>query len=118
MATTLITIPQTDLTVGTIGPFVSPRLPVNISLYTVSLTGTAWPASGDVLKVTLERSDDDGATWNFDASAQGSFRDKAGNPPNNALWRIGMPVDGVTTRRLRATIEVLQPCTLSASVSG
>lgn len=116
--TTLIAIPQTALQIGPIGPFVSPRLPVDIPLYTVSLTGVVWPASGDVLKVTLERSDDDGVTWKFDASAQGSFRDKAGNPPNNALWRIGMPVDGVTTRRLRATIEVLQPCTLIASVSG
>ena len=114
----LITIPQTALPVSSIGPFVSPVLDPNIKGYVVNLTGVVWPAAGDVLKVTLERSDDNGASWRFDASAQGSFRAKDGSAPLNAAWSVSMPQDGITTRKLRATIDVLQACTLTASVSS
>jgi hypothetical protein len=119
MDTLLITIAQTALLVGTpLGPLVSPALPANSLSYTVSVTGVVWPVSGDVLKVIIERSDDNGTTWRFDASHQGSWRDKLGAVPTNAFWRVVLPQDGIATRKLRVTLEVFQACTLAASVSS
>lgn len=121
MATTLITIAQTALLVGTpLGPFVSLVLPANPVRYAVSLTGVVWPIGIDpqhpqgVLKVIADVARD-GVTWKFDAMT--IFTDKS-NPTGKPWFVDGWGQDGVTTRKLRVTLQALQACTLIASVSS
>jgi hypothetical protein len=119
---TQITVPLTSLTVGQRGPFTSGLLPSNLTGYMLDLTNDAtWPTSGDVLKISVEQSNDSGATWAFDASitlSAGPWRAKDGTVINTGVWSVGLQNQGSATRKIRVSMDVLQPCVLGAVVSS
>jgi hypothetical protein len=119
---TLITVAQTALPVGS-RQFTSPTLLVDILGYRADITPVPvlWPASGDVLTVRVEISFDDGATWRFDASwtlGGGVWKDKNGNTLLTATLNVSLPQDGITTKKLRLNLDVLQACTVGGTLSS
>lgn len=118
---TQITIPLTSLPAGPRGPFASGTLPAALSGYQVDFTNDAsWPAAGDVLTVSVDVSPDNGQTWRFDASitlSGGHWKDQQGVAVNTAAWNVSVPGIGSSTRKMRVTLTVAQPCTLGATIS-
>lgn len=117
-----VTIPLTSLTVGPKGPFTSGTLPSTLSGYIVDLTNdTSWPAAGDVLTIKVEVSNDNGQSWQFDASmtlAGGAWTDRQGVTVHSSPWQVSIANTGSTTRKVRVSLNVLQPCTLGATLSS
>ena len=120
--TTQITIPPTQLSVGQHGPFTSGLLPSTLAGYQIDFTNDAtWPASGDVITVTAEQSNDSGSTWAFDASitmAGGQWVTRQHQPTNTSGWSVQLDNQGSTTRKIRVRVNVLQACKLGATVSS
>lgn len=119
---TQISIPLTALTVGAHGPFTSAALPSTLAGYVIDFTNDAtWPASGDVVAFTVEVSNDNGSTWQFDASltlAGGQWLTRQKVATNTAGWSVSIPATGSTTRKARVSLNVLQACTLGAVLSS
>lgn len=118
--TTQITVPQTALTVGPKGPFTSGTLPSGSTEFIVTTTplASAWPASGDVISLTLEESPDNGVTWQFSASqtlSGGQWLDKSGAVMPSDTWITTFMFAGAG-RKIRLSANVLQACTLAATL--
>lgn len=122
MAQTQVTIPQTALAVGTHGPFTTPVIPSNVSRFVVNITKVVWPAdgAGDVMTLTVEESNDGGATWRFSASdtwAGGLTTPKGGGAPILTDWWVtDLLFPNQPNCKLRLTLQVLQACTVSGTV--
>lgn len=119
---TQITIPSTTLALGAHGPFTSGLLPSTLTGYVIDFTNDAtWPAAGDVITVTVEQSNDSGSIWAFDASitmSGGQWKTRQGVPVNTSEWSVQLDNLGSATRKVRVKINVLQVCTLGATVSS
>lgn len=118
-----VTIPLGPLSVGTFGPFTSPSLPSTLSGYVVDFTNdSSWPATGDVLKIQIDISNDNGGSWQFDASvtfAGGTWKTRDGlTTVNSTIWNVSINNTGSSTRKMRVTMTVMQACTLGATFSS
>lgn len=120
-AQTVITqLPSTTLQPGTYTR-TSGTIGQNVSGYTLTVTKDAWPASGAVMTIKAQRSDDNGTTWRDDVSmtlwAPIINNRKTGQPITTETLTLTLPQDGNTTRKLRLIVTVLQVCTISAALS-
>lgn len=119
---TQITFPLTTLTKGLKGPFNSGLLPPALTGYAIDFANdSSWPATGDVVTITVDVSNDGGQSWQFDASltlAGGQWTTRQGAPINTAGWSVSIDNAGSTTRKARISLNVLQPCTLGATLSS
>jgi len=119
---TQITLPLTSLSAGSRGPFTSGILPSTLTGYQIDFTNDAtWPPSGDVITVTVEQSNDSGSIWAFDASitmSGGQWKTRQGVPTNTVGWSVSLDNKGSATRKVRISLNVLQACTLGATVSS
>lgn len=120
--TTQIAIPLTVLnTLGLVGPFTSGTLPASISGYQVDfINDSSWPSSGDVIKITVDLSNDNGQSWQFDASitfSGGTWRARGGAATNTSEWDVSIS-QASPTRKVRFTLDVFQVCTLGATLSS
>ena len=115
----LVTIPVQSLSPGTLGPFSAamPNAPAN---WVVTFTkGASWPASGKVMDVLMEESNDNGSNWQFSASLDlsgGPWKDRAGNTVTVSAWST-TPLFRSATARVRVRFDVAQACQLGATVS-
>lgn len=119
---TQITVPLGARTVGVHGPFTSGTLPTSLTGYDIVFTNDGtWPASGDVMTVTVELSTDNGATWpSIDAQitySGGAWKTKAGVTVNSTDWTVSLSNDS-PTRKARITFNFLQACNLGATLSS
>jgi hypothetical protein len=128
VATQLLAFPTSVFAAGqTYGPSLTPIVGALFSAYEISLNQTAWPASGDVLKVTVERSHDAGLTWLFDSSvtfAGGVWKDKAGNATTTGTVQVtvgtvnGQIVKTALTDLYRLTVQALQAASVTIGLNG
>lgn len=120
--TTQITIPLTALSVGLHGPFSSGDLPSDLTGYAIDFQNdVTWPASGDVMTVQVDQSNDSGQTWDFVAAITpvgGQWVDRQGQPINTTYWNISLNNQGSMTRRVRVSLNVLQAFNLGIMVSS
>lgn len=120
--TTQITVPLTQLSVGSHGPFTSGLLPAALIGYQIDFTNdVTWPASGDVITVTTEVSNDSGSTWAFDASitmAGGNWVTRQGATTNTTGWSVSLDNQGSMTRKIRISFVNAQACKLGATISS
>ena len=118
----VLVVPPTALSPGTLGPVESPLLDPAATKFVVVTTPVVWPVSGDVLKLTVEESQDGGATYRFSAGNSLAAVDggiglkKDGTPLLFDTWTTTFMFAGAS-RKLRLTLEVLQACTVGATVS-
>ena len=110
--TTQITIASVSLTPGLKLPVVSPRLPADATLFSITTTPSVWPASGDVLDLLCEVSFDDGVTFPFVAklslaSVGGTLGvDKQGATILSSVWNTTLPFAGNALRRANGPARV------------
>jgi len=121
--TTQLTIPLRTLTPGLKGPFTSGTLPAALSGYQIDFQNDGtWPTNGnDVCTITVEQSNDSGQSWVFDASVTLSgqaWTTKQGTVVNTIGWSVSLDNQGSTGRQIRVSVNVLQTCTLGATVSS
>jgi hypothetical protein len=119
--TTQISISERALSVGTFGPFTSALLPASITQFIVELTPTpaSWPASGEVLTLSIDESADGGTTWAFSASCSfngGVQHDKQGNVMLTIPW-VTTLMYTAGSRKIRLTATVVQACRAAATLS-
>lgn len=117
-----ITVPLTQLSLGVHGPFTSGLLPSDLTGYTIDFTNDAsWPASGDVISILIEESNDSGQSWLVDSAltiAGGQWKTRQGANTNTFGMSVSLQNQGSTTRKLRFTANVLQVCKLGAVLSS
>ena len=119
-----VSVPIRQFPVGQQGPFTTGLLPSALTGYQIDLQNDAtWPASGDVVTLIIEQSNDSGQTWAFDASitvAGGQwFADRQRTIPTNTFpWLVELDNQGSTTRKVRLTANFLQACRLGATLSS
>lgn len=117
---TLLTVPVASRVVGRLGPF-SVAMPSAPAFWTILFTkGATWPAAGEVLRVTVEESQNGGGTWEFSAGTDftgGLWRNRAGQTISTATW-VTTPMYRGANCRIRVTIDVKQACHIGATVSA
>jgi hypothetical protein len=95
-------------------------MPASPAAYALEMTNANdWPTSGSVFTLLIEQAPD-GVTWSTHCAAT---YDAAYAWPSNAnalvasaTGALGVFGDAVTTRTMRATITMLQACTLGFSL--
>lgn len=110
------------MSVGTYGPFTSGDLPNTATHFLVDITKVIWPpdGAGEVMTLIVEESNDGGQSWQLRASdtwCGGLTYPKGGGPPMLTDWLTGdmrYPKQG---GKIRLTLQVLQACTISGTVS-
>ena len=119
--TTQITIPLGPRSIGAAGPFTSATLPTTLLGYDLLFTNdSSWPASGDVVVITVDISADNGSSWQFDAQitySGGPWKTKAGATVNTSDWVVQLQNDS-PTRKVRITFNFLQACMLGVTLSS
>src|SRR6267143_6514049 len=115
----VVTIAPVALLVGTFGPVESAIIDPAATKFVVVTTPVVWPLSGDVLKLTVDESQDGGATWRFSAAnslSGGVWHDKLGGILASDTWTTTFMFAGAN-RKLRLSLDVLQACTVGATAS-
>jgi hypothetical protein len=122
--TQILALPTAVLQAGkTYGPFVTPQVGSSYSKYQLNFQILSWPTTGNVLQVQVDRSQDGGNTWAFDAgitygpglSGTHTWLIEMGrlNPGPNAIVLTTAPVD-----LFRVTLTALQSCSALITVGG
>lgn len=114
--TPVITIVAAPLIIGTAGAVESSILDPSATKAVVVTTPTAlaWPASGAVVKLIVEESNDGGENYRFSASntlSGGVWNDRLGGILAFDTWTTTLMFSG-SNRKIRLTLDVLQPCTV------
>lgn len=116
----VVTIAPTALLPGVLGPVESGILDPAATKFVVVTTPTAllWPASGEVLRLTVEESQN-GSPFRFSASnplSGGVWRNRDGSIMASDTWTTDFMFVGAN-RRIRLTLQVFQACTVGAVAS-
>lgn len=119
--TTLLTIPQTTLSLG-VQSFQTASINSAFSQYILTLNEVSWPLAGDkVMDMTVDYSPDNGATWIFISSSD-VYDDPVpafhGFPANAIRFVVTIPDVGSSTRKLRATFNVVKSVTVTGSLAA
>ena len=121
-ASQIFVLPTAILGVGQHGPFISPVVGANFTAYQLDLNqGLGWPASGGlVMEIAIERSVDNGITWQEDARIEASqspwFSKDRVTAVTTASARIhmgrknGQQLAMAILDLLRFTLNVIQAC--------
>lgn len=127
----IYTLPTAVLDVGVHGPFISPQVGTAYGAYQLSISaGGSWPSTpGQVMIITIERSQDSGITWQFDAEAALGptpwYAKDGVTPVTTSTWTISMGNDGKgnanvmnATDLFRFTLNVQRLCAPLFTMKG